>query len=342
MDGGAGPGTLAPPMFFLLLLAVSAAPAEKVYLEDTPPPVAQWPLDGILVTAPLWVEDGGLLVLDARFDGATRCSELSWLWQERRWPTHPMGKSHRAMMPVLLDTPPGRHSVTLDCDGVEQSIHVAIARQVPRLSRIKHRGRPGEVYLRVAKRFGEPPVERVRREGRALADAFAKATRERLWSRRFMRPAAGVDTSAFGSVRVFRGQRSVHEGLDIAGGDSDVVYAANDGRVLLVADDYFFVGNAVILDHGEGLLTLYLHLDTPMVREGQRVQRGEPLGTIGNTGRVTGPHLHFAVRFRGRYIDPNDLLRFVPDARLPEALVGSLLTPNLTVPQREKVARSGE
>ncbi|MEM6531334.1 MAG: M23 family metallopeptidase [Myxococcota bacterium] len=311
------------------VLLILLAGAERLYLEEEPPPVAQWPLAGMIVTAPLWVEDGGLLVLDATL--SRQCQHLSWLWQDKRWPTHRVRNTRRVMMPVLLDTPPGRHPVVIDCDGVRQSIQVAIARQVPRVSRIKHRFRPGQVFERKRRRFGEPPLDRIRREGRALADAFSKATRERLWSGRFLRPASGVDTSAFGSVRIVRGQRSLHEGLDIAGGDTDAVYAANEGRVLLVSDDYFFVGNSVVLDHGEGLLTLYLHLDTPLVREGQRVRRGEPLGTIGNTGRVTGPHLHFAVRFRGRYIDPNDLLRYVPDAPLPDALSGPLLTPDLVV-----------
>ncbi|MEM6734066.1 MAG: M23 family metallopeptidase, partial [Myxococcota bacterium] len=256
------------------------------------------------------------------------CRPLALRWQGRRWPSAAALNGHRAIAPVRLETLSGPNAAHVECDGSRYRFDVEVLPLVPRLSPIKHRGRRGKVELKVHRRFGKPPPDRVRREGRALARAFRKATPKRLWSKQFLRPAAGVDTSAFGVTRIFRGVRSTHEGVDIAGGATDTVYAANDGRVLIVADDFFFIGNTVVLDHGEGLLTLYFHLDATTVREGEMLKRGDVLGTIGQTGRVTGPHLHFGVRYWGRYVDPNDMLRFVPDAPLPGALVGELLTPD--------------
>ncbi len=309
--------------------AVLAAP-EPLYLDEAPPPVRTWSLSPLTVQAPVMVEAGALLVVDAEVPSVENggCRHVSVLWQEARWRTRAVLGKHRAEMPVDLETPQGTHALWIDCDGQRQRIEIEVTPLVPRLSRIKHRGRKGKVHLRVAKRFGDPPPERVRREGRALAKAFRRAKPERQWSKQFLRPAAGIDTSAFGTTRVFRGVKSVHEGLDIDGGLTDAVYAANDGTVLLVSDDFFYIGNAVVIDHGEGLLTLYMHLETPLAKTGQSVKRGDLIGIVGATGRVTGPHLHFAVRYRGRYVDPNDLLRFLPNAPLPDALAGELLTPD--------------
>ncbi|MEM6274858.1 MAG: M23 family metallopeptidase [Myxococcota bacterium] len=312
-------------------LWVLSAPA-SVYLDDAPPPMRRWELGRLTAVAPLMVEQGRLLVVDLIEREQPSCRHLRVRWQDRFWPTHRAGEALRAWMPVQLESPIGPAPLWVECDGVKRRIEVQIQDIVPKLSRHKPRGRPGRAALRVLRRFGEPPLDRVRRESLAIGRAFANASRERLWTEQFLRPAAGVDTSAFGAVRTFRGRRSVHEGLDIAGGATDAVYAANDGRVILVADDYFFIGNAVVIDHGEGLLTLYLHLETSVVRQDQMVKRGEPLGTIGNTGRVTGPHLHFAVRYRGRYVDPNDVLRFDPARPLPDALAAEFLTPDRLIP----------
>jgi murein DD-endopeptidase MepM/ murein hydrolase activator NlpD len=117
-------------------------------------------------------------------------------------------------------------------------------------------------------------------------------------------PAAG----RFGAKRILNGQpRSPHAGADFAASQGTPVLAAADGAVAL-AEEHFFSGNAIFLDHGDGLVTMYFHLHEIFVKQGQTVTRGAVIGTVGATGRVTGPHLHFAVRWRGARVDPALLL----------------------------------
>jgi murein DD-endopeptidase MepM/ murein hydrolase activator NlpD len=151
-------------------------------------------------------------------------------------------------------------------------------------------------------------LERVRRENREMA---------RLWTREGPRrfslplgapleplPAGG----RFGHRRIINGSpRSPHGGADYAARAGTPLLAAADGTVAMVADQ-FFGGNAVFLDHGDGLVTVYMHLLRVDVAEGASVRRGDRVGAVGSTGRATGPHLHFGVRWRGARVDPALLL----------------------------------
>ncbi|HST12482.1 MAG TPA: M23 family metallopeptidase, partial [Terriglobales bacterium] len=114
--------------------------------------------------------------------------------------------------------------------------------------------------------------------------------------------------------------KSVHQGLDYRVGPGTPVMAVNSGTVLL-ARPLYFEGNCVVIDHGQGLLSLYLHLSELKVKEGEHVDRGIEIGLSGATGRATGPHLHLAVRWQGVYVDPAVLLRLpLPDINLKSAI----------------------
>jgi len=163
--------------------------------------------------------------------------------------------------------------------------------------------------------LGAADLERVRRENREMA---------KLWKprgpRRFGLPLETPlhplpEGGRFGHRRVINGSpRSPHGGADYSVPEGTPVHAAADGTVVMVAD-HFFGGNAVFVDHGDGLVSQYFHLSRVDVREGQPLDRGAQLGAVGATGRATGPHLHFGVRFRGARVDPALLLG--PAAAMP-------------------------
>jgi len=169
------------------------------------------------------------------------------------------------------------------------------------------------VAVTVAKRYTEPSpeqVERIRQDKTVKQDVFRHTDPEREWSGRFRPPVDAPVSDVFGTRRTFNGKvQSMHQGLDYAVPQGTPVAALNAGTVLL-ANPLYFEGNCVVLDHGQGLLTLYLHLSEIKVKQGERVEPGQEIGLSGGTGRATGPHLHVAVRWQGVYLNPATLLSF--------------------------------
>ena len=153
-------------------------------------------------------------------------------------------------------------------------------------------------------------LERVQREKVVLDRVWETARPDRLWREPFQVPLEGAGPgSGFGVRRIINGEpRSPHTGTDYPASEGAPVLAANAGVVALVADQ-FFSGTSVVLDHGFGLYTMYFHLQESLVREGQHVDRAEPIARVGSTGRATGPHLHWGARLHGTRIDPQELLR---------------------------------
>lgn len=166
--------------------------------------------------------------------------------------------------------------------------------------------------LTVAPEFGRPPDPRMEarlardREKAVEVSRRAHAT-PRLWTADVVLPRDSRVTSGFGNGREFNGQvTSRHMGLDLAGAPGDTVVAAARGVVELV-DEFVLAGNIVYLNHGGGLLSGYFHLTEQLVAEGDTVRAGTPIGRVGATGRVTGPHLHWVVRYGRTSVDPRSL-----------------------------------
>jgi hypothetical protein len=138
--------------------------------------------------------------------------------------------------------------------------------------------------------------------------AFASTAPLPLWSGPFTPPLhTAPRTDSFGTRRVFNGSlASIHRGLDYRAKIGTPVAASNAGRVI-IARPLYYEGNCVIIDHGQGFMTLYMHLSHFKVKEGARVKRGQIIGLSGRTGRTTGPHLHLGVRWQGAYLDPAKL-----------------------------------
>ena len=173
-----------------------------------------------------------------------------------------------------------------------------------------------KVSLSVEGKFTEPNPEQQKQIAEAQEikkDYLNRVTPDREWSGQFAAPAEAAISDVFGSERIFNGKTSSpHLGLDFRVPSGTPVAAMNDGTVLL-ARPLYFDGNFVVIDHGQGLLTLYLHLSEFKVKEGDPVKRGQVIGLSGGTGRATGPHLHVAVRWQGTYLDPASLMKL----RLP-------------------------
>jgi len=171
-----------------------------------------------------------------------------------------------------------------------------------------------EEQVQAAERFTPPPdgalQVRIDRERELLRDAARRAHEvPRLWKAPFIRPRTARITSPFGSGRQVNGVwRTRHSGLDLAGQKGAVVRASNRGIVALVGD-FFYGGISVYLHHGDGLMTVYFHLSRALVAVGDTVERGQIIGRIGATGRVTGPHLHWQAQYGAVPFDPTDLLK---------------------------------
>ena len=176
--------------------------------------------------------------------------------------------------------------------------------------------------LTVAPRFGSPLGDADRARLDRDIEMAAQVSREalvtpRLWSTGVVMPRSSRVTSPFGTGREFNGQvTSRHMGLDLEGAIGDTVVAAAAGVVALV-EPFLLAGNVVYLNHGGGLVTAYFHLSEQLVQVGDTVPAGAPVGRVGITGRVTGPHLHWVVRYGSTSVDPLSLVALLSDARPP-------------------------
>jgi murein DD-endopeptidase MepM/ murein hydrolase activator NlpD len=150
-------------------------------------------------------------------------------------------------------------------------------------------------------------LERVNQEAKRLKVLFQVFRDERIWRGDFIRPLEGKLSGAFGLSRIINGKRrSQHTGIDLQAEEGTPVLACNSGMIVLV-DQLFFSGKSIILDHGWGLFSMYFHLSTTQVKEGDRVHKGSVLGQVGSTGRSTEAHLHWGIRINGARVNPLSL-----------------------------------
>ena len=165
--------------------------------------------------------------------------------------------------------------------------------------------------ITVPEKFVAPPKKiqaQIDAEVAIKQKVFKSSPPERLWQGPFVSPANTRYTSSFGARRVYNGKtRSVHQGLDYSATMGTQVSAANSGRVV-IARPMYFEGGLVVIDHGESIFTLYMHLSEFLVKEGATIDKGAPIAKSGSSGRVTGPHLHFGLRWQDLYLEPSTLL----------------------------------
>ena len=232
-----------------------------------------------------------------------------WLDHDVYFFLDPKNDTWYGLAGVSLETKPGTYALHLT--GVARSQGFVFERNV-----IVAKAQYPVISVTVAKKFTEPNPEQMQQidqEKNLKQDVFHHFEPKREWTGGFLPPVTARVSDVFGTRRVFNGAtKSVHEGLDYAVPQGTPVSALNAGTVIL-AQPLFFEGNCIVLDHGQGLMTLYLHLSEFKVKAGEHVVRGQEIGLSGGTGRATGPHLHIAVRWEGTYLDPATLLKL----RLP-------------------------
>jgi len=166
--------------------------------------------------------------------------------------------------------------------------------------------------VEVPENFVEPDAaskKQIAADGILKNRAFSHLIGAPQWSGDFVTPVEAKPTDSFGMTHIFNEElSSTHRGTDFPVNEGASVVASNSGTVVL-AKELFYEGNCVILDHGQRFFTIYMHLSKIEVKAGDKLGKGERLGLSGQTGRVTGPHLHMGVRWNGAYLNPTKLLR---------------------------------
>lgn len=210
---------------------------------------------------------------------------------------------------VTFETKPGKYALELHGERKTGTAPLSFSRKfaVAAASYPKIRAK-----LTVGGKFTEPSPEQLKQieeDTKTKQEYLGRVTPEREWSGDFRAPVQAETSDVYGSQRIFNGKAErPHWGLDYRVPTGTPVAAMNEGTILL-ARPLYFEGNCVVIDHGQGLLTLYFHLSELRVKEGDSVKRGQEIGLSGGTGRATGPHLHVAVRWQGTNLDPARLMR---------------------------------
>ena len=220
------------------------------------------------------------------------------------------GKSWYALAGIPVETHAGVYKLELKETSpagvvqVQKNVVIATAKY-PRIT------------IQVAKKFTEPnpqELKQISADKEVKKTVLSSQTPDRLWQGDFEAPVSSPISDVFGTERVFNGEvKSRHLGLDFAAPAGTPVHAINDGTVIL-AQSLYFEGGFIVIDHGQGLLSLYLHLSDFKVKEGEKVKIGQLIAMSGGSGRATGPHLHLAVRWQNVYLNPAVLLKM----QLPE------------------------
>src|SRR5262245_26559522 len=284
-------------------LAVSLLACAQLYARDTAHPA--WRVQ----TEPARLVNGSPVLF--RVTAPPELTSLRGTWSEHEldFRFKASCRCWYAIAGVDLNAKAGRRMLSLEGSNKEHA-KVAFTQDVLVVAK-----RYPSVSLSVAPQYVQPPPEvqaRIEEEQALKKRLFSNVSPESYWLGRFEPPVETGVSAVFGSARVFNKVRKTqHEGLDFHAVTGTPVRATNRGTVVL-ARNLYYEGNCVVIDHGEGLLTLYLHLSEFSVKEGDAVERGRIVGKSGGTGRATAPHLHFAVRWQGVYLDPSTLLTLHP------------------------------
>lgn len=253
---------------------------------------------------------GSLLLVEV--ESPKPFAELKGEWGDRSlpfWQKSGNSSEERGLLGVDLEKAPGKYELKVTGQTASGERIVCTA-----LVEVKE-GRFATEKLHVGKQFVEPSPKQVKRaneERQRLRDIFDRVTADRLWDGKFRVPLEGVNTGGnFGKRRILNGQPgSPHGGVDFPAATGTPVHAAQRGRVVL-AEELFFSGNTVVIDHGLGIYTFYGHLSQMDVKVGDALESGHVLGKVGATGRVTGPHLHWGLTVERARVNPLEIVELL-------------------------------
>lgn len=267
--------------------------------------LADQPEAGFMLKVPAAIGDGEAFLVEF---GAKEAQRVSFTWQEKTLELtspSPATGTFQALLPVALDEKNRTLPLSMTvhwADGTRERFKAELL--------VKKRQYPVQ-KLKVESKYVSPPPEmkeKIQRDRLEMRAAINTVSPRQYWSLPMLRPVPGEVTSLYGLRRVFNGvPKSPHKGLDLDAKEGDPILAADDGTVVLVSDHYYG-GNTVVVDHGLGVLTAYLHLSGFNSSVGQKVKRGDVIGYIGSTGRVTGPHLHLSLYVMGESVNANACL----------------------------------
>jgi len=250
-----------------------------------------------VLISPKKIVPGGLMVVTVRnTDGA-----VEGTFRGKQLHFNKAKTGFKAVTGIDLSTEPGAYPLELAVNGKTITREVAILKKKYRVQRLT---------LPEDKVILSPEDEaRADREQKKMS-ALWPVDSDRLWSGRFADPLPGKEiTTPFGVRRIINSiPKNPHSGIDLAANIGEPVRSPNDGVVVL-AEDQFFSGNSVVLDHGQGIYTMFFHLSEMKVKTGQAVMKGDVIGLVGATGRLTGPCLHWGVRVQGAKVDPLALIK---------------------------------
>jgi len=285
-------------LFTLILMVLVAVVANAAPAKAT----ARWTLR----YQPARVVNGAPVLFRVTTPKPAQTVSAKWLDHEITFNFDASRKVWFGLAGVSLETKPGTYPIELQAE-TESGTPLMFKHAI----RVQRQRYPKVVVLKVPGRYTAPDPEQLRviAQDKQIKDqAFKAVTPERQWRGSFQPPVTTSISDVFGVQRVFNGAvQSTHQGLDFHAPTGTPVSAVNAGTVIL-ARPLYFEGNCVVIDHGQGLLTLYLHLSEFSVKEEEHVSKGQQIGFSGGTGRATGPHLHLAVRWQGVYLNPATLL----------------------------------
>lgn len=214
---------------------------------------------------------------------------------------NPAGKAFKAVVGIDLLTKPGKYDLALTSKGRTVQRRVTVGKKVYPIQRLML---PEDMVV-----LSPENEARTEREQQKMA-AIWPVDSQRIWTGNFIDPLPGKEVgTVFGVRRIINDiPKNPHSGVDLTADEGELVHAPNDGVVVLV-DDQFYSGNSVVLDHGQGIYTMFFHLSKVNVKTGQAVLKGDVIAFVGSTGRSTGAHLHWGARVQGAKVDPLKLIK---------------------------------